>query len=787
MIRKNPGFTAIVVITLALGIGANTVTFSMLQAALSIAIPDSNRVVVIHTDNAKRGMRNLPASVPDFLDWKDSGIFSSVGAYTNEGVNLRQGDRVEHVRALFVTAGFLDVTEPQPRLGRAFTERDTSPNAPPVVMLSDKTWQSRFLGNASIIGQTVVVDGVPRSVIGVLPRQLTSVGREEIYVPLVFDSPKLTERGSRSYPVIGRLRSGLSLLEAQHRMSDLAERLGREYPDDEGNTFRLQPVKEAFLEDSQALLAVLFGAVGFVLAIACANIAGLLLARGTARKREMTIRAALGASRWALARQLLIESLLLGLVGGIIAVLPAVWGIRFISSLNLEELPNPDLIALNWTVLAFNLAISIVTGLLFGCIPAFTSWKTNVSESLKATGPSLGGGEHQRLRGFFVVGEIALTLVLLVGAGLALQSFLRLRSSNPGYDARGLLTLRVALSERQYPDGEKQRAFFDRVIDRARALPGLESISGISELPAGDSLHGTGFLPTDRPEPRRVDVPIVLYETVINDYFRTMSIPLLAGRSFDNQDRTDSRPVLIVDRWTADRYWPNQNPIGKRVKLGSKQEPREIVGVVGTVEQKLAVTLMLGQIGQVYLPMSQGPKPAMSLVVQTDGNVPRVASAIRSVVQEIDADQALFELRLMDDFRAAGRAMHRLAMTLLGAFALVALLLAAIGLYGVIAFSVGQRTREFGIRMSLGAQRRNVLQLVLRQGLIMTAAGLALGLAGAFSLTRVMATILYGIGANDSRTFGWSALLLAVVALLASYVPAHRATLIDPVKALHHD
>jgi putative ABC transport system permease protein len=278
-----------------------------------------------------------------------------------------------------------------------------------------------------------------------------------------------------------------------------------------------------------------------------------------------------------------------------------------------------------------------------------------------------------------------------------------------------------------------------------------------------------------------------LYESVINDYFRTMRIPLLTGRSFNDLDRTDSQPVLIVDRWTADRYWPNQNPIGKRVKLGSKQEPREIVGVVGPVEQRLAVTLMLGQLGQVYLPMSQGPKPTMSLVVRTSGNTTQPASTLRTIVSEIDPDQALFELRLMDDFRANGRAMHRLAMTLLAAFALVALLLAAIGLYGVIAFSVGQRAREFGIRMSLGAQPRDVLQLVVRQGVIMTAIGLTLGLVGAFSLTRAMAAILYGIETNDSKTFGWSVLLLAVVALLASYVPARRATLIDPVTALHHD
>lgn len=787
MIRKNPGFTAIVVVTLALGIGANTATFSMVQAALSISIPDPDRVVVVHTDNVKRGMRNLPASVPDFWDWRDSGLFSNVGAFTNEGVNVRQGDRVERVNAVFVTAGFFDVAGLRPRLGRAFTEQDTRPNAPPVVVLNERAWRSRFLENAGVIGQTIVVDGVPRSIIGVFPRGLPTDGREELYVPLVFDSTKVLERGSRSYPVIGRLRQGLSLTEARQRMGDLADRLGREYPDDEGNTFRLQPIGEALIQDSQTLLGVLFGAVGFVLMIACANIAGLLLARGTARQREMTVRAALGASRWALARQLLIESLLLGLLGGAVALLPAIWGIQFISMLRIEELPNSDLTSLNWTVLGFNLGVSVITGLLFGCAPAVTNWKTNVSEALKATGPALGGGAHQRLRSSFVVGEIALTLVLLVGAGLALQSFLRLRSTNPGYDASGLLTLRVALSERQYPDVEKQRAFFDRVIDRARALPGLESISGISELPAGDSIHGTGFLPTDRPEPRRADVPIVLYESVINDYFRTMRIPLVEGRSFNDLDRTDSQPVLVVDRWTADRYWPNQNPIGKRVKLGSKQEPREIVGVVGTVEQKLAVTLMLGQLGQVYLPMSQGPKPAMALVVRTSGNTTQAASTLRTIVSEIDPDQALFELRLMDDFRASGRAMHRLAMTLLGTFALVALLLAAIGLYGVIAFSVGQRTREFGIRMSLGAQRRDVLQLVLRQGVIMTAVGLALGLAGAFSLTRAMAAILYGIGANDSTTFGWSALLLAAVALLASYVPAYRATLIDPVKALHHD
>jgi putative ABC transport system permease protein len=787
MLRKNPGFTTVVVVTLALGIGANTVTFSMLQAALAIAIPDSNRVVLVHTDNTKRGVRNLPASIPDFLDWRDSGVFSHIGAFTEDGVNVRLGDRVERVSALFVTAGFFEVVDPRLRLGRVFTEPETSPSAAPVVVLSEKAWQSRFLGDTGIIGRTVVVDGVPRNIIGVLPRRFPTVGREELYVPLVFNSAKTTERGSRSYPVIGRLRQGLTLPEAQRRMSDLADHLGRQYPDDEGNTFRLQPVREAFLEDARTLLGVLFGAVGFVLMIACANIAGLLLARSTARQREMSIRTALGASRWMLTRQLLTESSVLALLGGAVAVVPAVWGMHFISSLKLDELPNPDLISLNWTVLAFNLGVSLVTGLLFGCIPAFTVWKTSVSESLKATGASLGGGAHQRLRSLFVVSEIALTLVLIVGAGLALQSFLRLRSSDPGYDARGLLTMRVALSERQYQDGEKQGAFFERLIDRARVVPGLESISGVSELPASDSIHATGFLPTDRPEPRRADVPIVLYESVLNDYFRTMRVPIVAGRFFNERDRTDSQPVAIIDEWAASRYWPNQSPIGQHVRLGFRQPPREIVGVVGAVEQRLVVKVMLGQIGQAYLPMSQAPKPAMSLVVRPGGDSAEAVSAIRSILRGVDQDQALFEVQLMDEMRAEGRALHRLAMSLLGAFALLALLLAAIGLYGVIAFSVGQRTREFGIRMSLGAQRRDVLRLVVGQGVIMTVIGIGLGLAGAFSLTRVMGTMLYGIGANDSRTFGWSALLLAAVALLASYVPARRATLIDPVRALRND
>ncbi|SPE39258.1 conserved membrane hypothetical protein [Candidatus Sulfopaludibacter sp. SbA3] len=588
--------------------------------------------------------------------------------------------------------------------------------------------------------------------------------------------------------MLGRLQNGITLAAAQKRIDDLSTRLAAQYPDSNaGQTARLQPLGESYAEDAQTLLVVLFGAVGFVLLIACANIANLVLARGTSRAREMTVRAALGASRWQLERQLLTESLLLSLVGGALAIVPAAAAMRLIASFQIDQLPNTDLIALDWRVLAFNLLLSAGTGVLFGLVPAWQVRKVQVRDALKASGRTTAGGLHQKLRGLLVVAEVALTLVLLAGAGLMVRTFVRLRSSYPGYDTRGVLTMRVALSTRQYPDGEKQPAFFARVLQQAAALPGVRSVGAIDDLPASDSLHGSGLFFPDRPEPRHEDVPIILRNRVMGDYFRAMRVPLLRGRYLNENDRQDAPLVAVIDEWSARHFWPNEDPVGKPFRLGHKEPVRHVVGVVGNVDPSVVVTLLKGRVGQFYFPAGQDPRPQMSLVIRAQGDPLQLVSGMRGVVRHVDIDQPVFDVMTLGAVRAAGSTSQELASLLLGGFAVVALLLAAIGIYGVMAYNVGRRTREFGIRMSLGAKPGDVLRLVIRRSLVLTAIGIALGVAGALGLTRVMQNLLYGVGATDPTTFLAVTALLAAVTLFAGYLPARRATRVDPMLALREE
>jgi len=786
---KNPGFTAVAVLTLALGIGANTAIFSVVRAALltPVPIPEPERVVMVWTENLQRDFHHLPASIPDYLDWKNSGVFEQIGAMREGGFNLRFGDRTERVMGLFVTDGWFAALGIQPSIGRFYGERDTRPGHDQVVVLSHDCWTSSFASDPAILGRSVVLDGESRTVIGVLPKNFPKLGHEQIYAPLLFEAPRASDRGTRFMGVMGKLSRGISLAAAQQRMNELSARLGRQYEDDSGNTILLQPVEQAYVEDVETLVVVLASAVGFVLLIACANIANLLLARGTGREKEMAVRAALGAGRWTLARQLLTESTVLALAGGLLAMLLAAWGIDFIRWFKLEDMPNAELVKLDAGVLGFNLLISLATGVLFGLAPAWQAWKTDVNETLKAAGRSSSAGIRQRIRGVFVVSEIALTLVLLVGAGLMLKSFASMHSTYPGFNSHGILTMKIALSERQYTTPEKQAAYFDEALRRISALPGVTAAGAIDGLPGGDEFHGSGLRRADRPEPKLSDTPLVLVSKVTPGYFRAMQTPLLRGRFFAETDRKDSPPVAIIDAWTAKHYWPDTDPMGQSLRLEKTSPPCRIVGVVGNVTQGILIKVVKGQLGQVYLPFSQAPKGGMSLAVRTAGDPAALTAEVRKALHEIDADQPVFQVQDMDTAREASAMPQKLAAALLSAFAGVALLLAMIGIYGVVAYSAGRRMREIGIRVALGAGRRDVLKLLLGQGLLLTLIGVGIGLAGAWTLTRWMSSLLSGVAPTDPATFAFVCLLLGAAAMLASYIPALRATNADPVEALRQE
>lgn len=788
---KNPGFAAVAVLTLGLGIGANTAIFSVVRATLlaPIPIPEPERVVMVWTENREHGysLHHVPASIPDFQDWKGSGIFDQLGAMRDGGFNLRIGNRSERVAGLFVTEGWFGSLGMKAWMGRLYNAVDMQPGHDQVVILSHDCWASTFAGDPGVIGKSVMLDGEARTVVGVLSKNFPKMEKEQIYAPLVFRAPAATDRGTRFIAVVGKLRRGVTVAAAQQRMDEFSSRLSRQYETDAGNTVALQPIEEAFVEDYQALVLVVAGAVGFVLLIACANIANLLLARGTGRVREMAVRAALGAGRWTLARQLMAESTVLALIGGLLAVLVAAWGIEFLKWYKLEDMPSPELVKLDAGVLAFNFCVALATGVLFGLAPAWQAWKTDVNDTLKAAGRGLSGGVHQRLRGLLVVSEIALTLVLLVGAGLMLKSFAAMHSADPGFNPHGILTMKVALSERQYSTPEKQTAYFDEAMRRLHALPGVESAAAIDGLPGGDSIHGSGLRRADRPEPKLADVPIVLNNSVTPDYFRVMQTRLVRGRFFTDADRKDAPPVAIIDIWTAKQYWPGEDPVGKALRTAKTDPPREIVGVVGAVSQGILVKMVKGQVGQVYVPLAQAPKADLSLAVRTAGDPTGFTTTVQKTLHAIDPDEPVFQVQDMDAARATSEAPQKLATGLLGAFASVALLLAVIGIYGVVAYSAGRRMREIGIRVALGAQRRDVLRLLVGQGMVLALIGIVVGFAGAWALTRQMASLLSGVEPTDPATFTGVSVLLAAAAMAASYVPARRATRVDPIEALRQE
>jgi putative ABC transport system permease protein len=803
-LRKKPGFAAVTVLTLALGIGANTVIFSVINAVAFRPLPytDPDRLVMVWNNFHGLGMTQVVVSALEFGDYKQRNkVFEQIAAYGQQSFGLRVGKEPEQVWGASVSANLFSLLGVTPQLGRTFLAEEEQSGRDQGVIISHDLWQRRFNSDPQVVGKTLWLDGKTVTVVGVMPTTVRFPSTDiQVWRPLAFQAEELSERqrGSRGLRVIGRLRPGATLNDAQTDMQTVARQLVEEHPQqytsNMGFAVTVLPLYEYVVGDVREALLVLWGAVGFVLLIGCANVANLLLARAATRQKEIAIRTALGASRGRVVGQLLTESMLLALVGGVAGSLLALWGVDAVVSLvPAGTLPRLDELSVDARVLGFTLVVSLMTGLLFGLAPALRASRTELTEALKEG--SRGATEslrRNRLRSLLVVTEIAMALVLLIGAGLLIRGFARLVSIPTGFNPDDALTMRIALPMSKYQERQQQADFFRRLIERVGALPGVEATGVVTSLPLSgwrndwsislEGIRGMEGLPTDT-------LPQANYFAVNSDYFRAMGIPLLGGRTFSDEDN-DGPPVVVINQTLARRFWPNENPIGKRLKTGGQQSPypwRTIVGVVGDVRQTGLETDVMPEIFVPYRDVRKALMNAMFLVVRAGARPTSLVAAVRAAVAELDPDQAVSSIRTLEERVALSVAERRFNMLLLGVFAALALVLAGVGIYSVMAYSVTERTHEIGVRMALGAQASDVLKLVVRQGMVLALIGVTIGLGAALALTRLMSSLLFEVSATDPATFVLMALLLAVVALLACWVPARRATRVDPMVALRYE
>jgi predicted permease len=793
MLAKNPAFTAIAVAAVALGIGANTAIFSVVNAVLLRPLPfkHAEQLVMVWENAAHLGFPKDTPSPANFLDWqKQAQSFTGMAAMAERSFNLTGVGEPERVEGQRVSANLFNLLGVPAVLGRTFLAEDDRPGSH-VVLLSHSLWQRRFGSDPGVIGRALTLNGESYTVIGVMPRLVqlpgSAIRNDQLWVPIAFPQEEASQRGNHFLEVIARLKPNVTLKQAQVEMETIAARLAQQYP-----IYNMRrgavvvQLHEQVVGDIKPALLVLLGTVAFVLLIACANVANLLLARAAVRQKEIALRLALGASRSRLTRQFLTESVLLAILGGGLGLLLAFASIRILGTFIPPSISQIQTISIDGSVLIFTALIAVLTGIAFGLAPAIHGSHMNLNDTLKEGGrDSAGGIKGHRARGVLVIGEVAISFVLLIGAGLLISSFLHLRNLDPGFRADHLLTMKVDLSEVKYPDRDRRAAFFDEVIRRVRILPGVQSTAVADNLPLtynGDSM----FISVEGlPDPPPDQQPDVVYRVVGPEYFATMGIPMISGRDFTDQDKGDSKDVVVISEKTAQHFWPGQDPIGKRLKPGSstsKAPWREVIGIVKDVRQN---DLIAPPKMQMYLNYRQLKNiPANALVVRTSIEPMSLAGSVRNAIWSVDKDQTVADIETMDHIVADAVARQRFSMFLLGFFAAVALLLASVGIYGVMSYSVAQRTREIGIRMALGARRTDVLQMTVKEGMKLVGAGMLFGVAAAFILTRLMASLLYGISATDPATFVGISLVILAVAVLASYVPALRATRVDPVVAL---
>ncbi len=801
MLLKKPGFTLIAVLTLALGIGANTALFSVIDAVLLRPLPFARpeRLVTLKSVDTKRG-EGLQATYPDFNDWRaQNRSFEKLAAFRGRDLMLTGWGEAARLRGAVVTSDLFPLLGVAPRRGRGFTAEEDRAGGHATV-LSYAAWRDRFNADETIIGRTVTLNGLSYQVVGVMPAgfafPLAVAEPAEMWISAGIDDEgraSLTrQRGNHAVEVIGRLRDDVSLAQAQAEMARIAQGLERQYADTNHNLgVRAVPFHERLVGNVSWALWLLFGAVGCVLLIACANVANLLLARAAGRQREMAIRAALGAHPWRVRRQLLTESLVLSLGGGAIGLLLAWWGAEWLVNLAPNGLPRATDTTLDLRVLGFTLLVSALTGLLFGLAPAWHVSKPDLTFALKEGGRGAGGGSRgNRVRQGLIVAQVAVAFVLLTGAGLLLHSFWKLQRVDPGFDPRNLLTFRLSLPATKYREPQQIETFHGQLQERLRALPGVANASAATVVPLTGQNAQLGFSIEGAPtEPNRPFPHESFHRVVRPGYLQTMGIPLVAGRDFDARDTREANAVVIINETLARRHFPNQNPLGRRINPSFATDSRGILWreIVGVVKDVHHAGLNAEPGAECYVPHQQAPFGNITVVARATREPGSLIAAVRGQVQALDRDLPVYNIKTLDEYLVLSVAQQRFQTLLLAIFAGLALLLVAVGLYGVMAYSVAQRTHELGLRVALGAQTRDVLRLVVAHGLGLTLAGVVIGVAGALALTRVMKTLLYGISATDPLTFLGVAALLIAVALLACYLPARRATKVDPMVALRHE
>jgi putative ABC transport system permease protein len=785
---KRPGFTAVALITLALGIGANTAIFSLINAVLIRPLPfrEPDRLVW-SWGNIRNGGNRASVSPLDYLDYRQQNrTFEEFAAMISVplSANLTGGGEPQRLTAAGVTGNFFQALGVQPALGRTLMLENESTGRDQVAVLSYGLWQKRFGGDPGIINQKIALDGKSFEVLGVMPRDFDFPATTEVWVPLNFDAqPGLKQRKAHFLRPVGRLKAGVSLAQAQADTDAVARRLEATYPDtNTGWNLRLVSLREQIVGNIRSTLYILLGAVGLVLLIACANVANLLLAHAASRRKEIALRTALGAGRLRIARQMITESVILALLGGALGTLLAIWGVQALIALSGDNIPATARVKIDLTVLVFTLVTSVLTGLLFGLAPALRSMRLNLSETLKEGGRSGNeSAQRNRTRSLLVIFECAVAVMLLVGAGLLIRSLVRLQSTNPGFDSSNVLTIRIDLPNQKYATPESRSNFWEQFQSRVGALPGVESVGLVSELPLSGQPNDMPYTVEGRPADAANQGFDDDFRRVSQDYFRTLRIPFLRGRNFTPQEVRDGAKVLVISQSLATQTFPNEEPLGKRLVMGFRNEAFEIVGIVGDVRHR---SLAQTALPTMYMPALESGE---NIVIRGQNDTSSIAAAVRREVAAIDPNQPIATVRTMNEWLGLAVAAPRYRTGLFGLFAGLALLLSAVGIYGVMSYSVGQRTHEIGVRMALGARQLDVLKLVVRQGMGLVFVGVGIGLVGALALTRIISSLLFDVGTRDPATFTGVSILLAAVAFIACYFPAWRATKVDPLVALRYE